>query len=237
MLERRSAELAAQHATPAELDRMRAALDRMDDAALPMEEFNELDTEFHVCLADAGDNQLVADMTRAIRGAVRDALLEAFRARDDWPGTAARLRRQHRAIYDAVTAGDPDGGGGRRRTPHPRLLGRLKASAPTTERTRRRVASTRTDAAFGQFPARPAHDRQRLPGDRHSSSVGTTSTVTRAAVGGDHRAPGTARRCAPASTVDAEPLQTRAAPRAHAGVVLPDAGGEDDRVEPAEHGG
>ena len=107
MLERRSAELAAQHATPAELDRMRAALDRMDDAALPMEEFNELDTEFHVCLADAGDNQLVADMTRAIRGAVRDALLEAFRARDDWPGTAARLRAEHRAIYDAVVAGDP----------------------------------------------------------------------------------------------------------------------------------
>jgi GntR family transcriptional repressor for pyruvate dehydrogenase complex len=107
MLERRSAELAAQHATPVELDRMRAALDRMDDAALPMEEFNELDTEFHVCLADAGDNQLVADMTRAIRGAVRDALLEAFRARDDWPGTAARLRGEHRAIYDAVMAGDP----------------------------------------------------------------------------------------------------------------------------------
>ena len=86
---------------------MRAALDRMDDTALPMEEFNELDTEFHVCLADAGDNQLVADMTRAIRGAVRDALLEAFRARDDWPGTATRLRAEHRAVYDAVVAGDP----------------------------------------------------------------------------------------------------------------------------------
>ena len=55
----------------------------------------------------ASDNQLVADMTRAIRGAVRDALLEAFRARDDWQATAARLRVEHRAIYDAVLAGDP----------------------------------------------------------------------------------------------------------------------------------
>jgi len=106
MLERRSAELAAQNASPAEHDRMRAVLDRMDDPALPMEEFNELDTDFHVSIADASDNQLVADMTRAIRGAVRDALLEAFRARDDWQGTAARLRREHRSIYDAVVAGD-----------------------------------------------------------------------------------------------------------------------------------
>jgi len=107
MLERRSAELAAQNASPAEHDRMRAVLDRMDDPTLSMEEFNELDTDFHVSIADASDNQLVADMTRAIRGAVRDALLEAFRARDDWASTAARLRVEHRAVYDAVVAGDP----------------------------------------------------------------------------------------------------------------------------------
>jgi GntR family transcriptional repressor for pyruvate dehydrogenase complex len=106
MLERRSSELAAQNASPAEHDRMRAVLDRMDDPTLSMEEFNELDTDFHVSIADASDNQLVADMTRSIRGAVRDALLEAFRARDDWPSTAARLRIEHRAIYDAVVAGD-----------------------------------------------------------------------------------------------------------------------------------
>jgi GntR family transcriptional regulator, transcriptional repressor for pyruvate dehydrogenase complex len=109
MLERSSAELAAQHAEPAELDRIRAVLDRMDDLTLSMEEFNELDTEFHVSLADAGDNQLVADMTRAIRGAVRDALLAAFRALDDWPATAARLRAEHRAVYEAVASGDPTG--------------------------------------------------------------------------------------------------------------------------------
>jgi GntR family transcriptional regulator, transcriptional repressor for pyruvate dehydrogenase complex len=107
MLERRSAELAAQHAAPAELDRIRAVLDRMDDLTLPMEEFNELDTEFHVSLADASDNQLVADMTRAIRGAVRDALLQAFRALDDWPATAAQLRVEHRMVYEAVVSGDP----------------------------------------------------------------------------------------------------------------------------------
>ena len=107
MLERRSCELAARHVTPAARDRIRAILDRMDDPTLPMEAFNELDTDFHVSLADASDNQLVADLTRSIRGAVRDALLAEFRARDDWPGTAARLRAEHRAVYDALVAGDP----------------------------------------------------------------------------------------------------------------------------------
>jgi GntR family transcriptional regulator, transcriptional repressor for pyruvate dehydrogenase complex len=124
MLERRSAELAAQNGTPADFDRIRAALDRMDDLALPMETFNELDTEFHVSLADASDNQLVADMTRAIRGAVRDALLEAFRARvmaGDGSPPAGRapggLRRG--------PVGRPDEGGGRGRAPHQGFLGRL----------------------------------------------------------------------------------------------------------------
>ena len=109
MLERRSAELAAQHAAPADLERVRAVLDRMDDPTLPIEDFNELDTEFHVGLADASGNRLVADMTRAIRGAVRDSLLAAFRALDDWAGTATRLRAEHRAVHDAVVGGDPAG--------------------------------------------------------------------------------------------------------------------------------
>jgi len=107
MLERRSAELAALHATAEETDRMRALLDRMDDPSLPMEAFNDLDTQFHVALAEAGDNRLVADMTAAIRGAVRGALLERFRTVDDWPSTADRLRAEHRGVYAAVLARDP----------------------------------------------------------------------------------------------------------------------------------
>ena len=107
MLERRSAVLAALHASPAERDRMREVLERMADPTLSMEAFNELDTDFHVSLADASDNLLVADMTRAIRGAVRDALLQEFRKRGEWAGTAARLSAEHRAIYEAVVAGDP----------------------------------------------------------------------------------------------------------------------------------
>ena len=211
MLERRSAELAAQHATPAELDRMRAALDRMDDAALPMEEFNELDTEFHVCLADAGDNQLVADMTRAIRGAVRDALLEAFRARDDWPGTAARLRAEHRAIYDAVVAGDPAEaadaverhirGFWSAERPASRVGARERTRRSVRQLTQRRVRSGR------RRTARPDH-REGLLGDlqllvrRHHQHRHARCRPPRSS-----GSPGTAPCCAP------RPARTPSTPR------------------------
>ncbi len=106
MLERWSARLAALHATAPALDRMRGFLDRMDDPALSRAEFNESDTAFHVALAEAGGNRLVAGMTKAIREAVRHPLLHALQRTEDWPGTVAELRAEHRAVFDAVEEGD-----------------------------------------------------------------------------------------------------------------------------------
>jgi len=108
MLERWSARLAARNASRPDRERMGALLDAMDDPALPRAEFNELDTAFHVALAEAGSNRLVADMTKAIRGAVRPAILAAFEDLPDWPALAAQLRAEHRAVLDAVEAGDPE---------------------------------------------------------------------------------------------------------------------------------
>jgi GntR family transcriptional repressor for pyruvate dehydrogenase complex len=108
MLERWSARLAARNATEADRAQMRRMLDLMDDPELPRHEFNELDTAFHVALAEASSNRLVADMTKAIRGAVRPAILAAFEDLPDWPALAAELRVQHRAVLDAVEARDPD---------------------------------------------------------------------------------------------------------------------------------
>lgn len=108
MLERWSVRLAALHATEADRDRMRGLLDTMDDPALPPAEFNECDTMFHVALAEASGNPLVADMTTAIRGAIRHTILDALQDVASWPDTAARLRTEHRAIFKAVDAGDAE---------------------------------------------------------------------------------------------------------------------------------
>jgi DNA-binding GntR family transcriptional regulator len=48
----------------------------------------------------------MADLTVAVRNAVRLPLLATFRRLDDWPAVAADLRAEHHAIYRALAAGD-----------------------------------------------------------------------------------------------------------------------------------
>lgn len=107
-LERLSARLACAEAGSSDLDRMRLAVERMDDDSLPIEEFNLSDTEFHVALAEAAGNRLVADLTVAIRESMRLPILAGLRALDDWPKSRALLRQEHRAILDAVVQRDPE---------------------------------------------------------------------------------------------------------------------------------
>jgi GntR family transcriptional regulator, transcriptional repressor for pyruvate dehydrogenase complex len=110
-LERSSARLAAERAKSEDLERMREQLDRMDVAGLPCETFNDHDTEFHVSIAEAAGNRLVADLTVSVRSAVRQTLLTVFQRVEDWQALAARLRAEHHAIYDAIAAGEVERAG------------------------------------------------------------------------------------------------------------------------------
>ena len=104
-LERSSAALAAQRATPRSLRRLDAVVEAMA-ASEVVEEFNDLDTEFHVLIARAGQNQLLADLTVAVRQAVREAIRDASRRLADWPGLRTQLLHEHADILAAITAGD-----------------------------------------------------------------------------------------------------------------------------------
>ncbi|KAB1142905.1 FadR family transcriptional regulator [Streptomyces luteolifulvus] len=110
-LERSSARLAAERATEDDLARMREDLACMDAAGVAREEFNDCDTDFHVAIAEAGGNRMIADMTIAVRNAVRHTLLSAFHSLPDWEPVAARLRAEHHAIYDAIVEGDAERAG------------------------------------------------------------------------------------------------------------------------------
>lgn len=106
MLERWSARLASANATADDLVRLEGILARMEAPDTTRSSFNDLDTDFHVAIAEAGGNRLVADLTTAIRGSLRHGLLAAFEARGDWDDVASGLRTEHRRILEAVGARD-----------------------------------------------------------------------------------------------------------------------------------
>jgi len=107
MLERWSARLAAQFASPVEVDAMRATLAAMAVPGIGRAEFNELDTRFHVQIADAGHNRLVADMTTAIRDAMRTWIMHSFEEMEEFDEYVEELRDQHAAVLEAISERRP----------------------------------------------------------------------------------------------------------------------------------
>ncbi|WP_309132004.1 FadR/GntR family transcriptional regulator [Brevibacterium sp.] len=98
---------AAEHATQdAPWDSAERLLDLMDDPAMPLEDFLSLDAEFHVTLSRAAGNPLISTLMEALRTSIADHTLTRARALPDWATTATRLRAEHRAIYEALRAGD-----------------------------------------------------------------------------------------------------------------------------------
>ncbi len=109
MFERFSALGAARAITPEFLERIAAPLAAMDERDIDRARFNELDTEFHVAIAEAGGNRFVADMTVAVRESIRTDILAALEASGDWPEIRDGLRADHHAIYRALAAADGPG--------------------------------------------------------------------------------------------------------------------------------
>ncbi len=106
MLERHSARLAAAQATPEDLAALRETLDAITDPGTDRDDFNDLDTRFHVLIAEAGRNRLVADMTTAIRESMRTPILAAFRRSGSWEQLTEGLNDGHRQILAAIEARD-----------------------------------------------------------------------------------------------------------------------------------
>ncbi len=103
-----SAGFAALAAGETEPSRLRDALEQMDDTSRTPEDFNALDTEFHVRVGEASKNRLVGQFMQALRHAVRRQAIEAIAGLGDWQDTAG-LREDHQRIYEAIAARDPAG--------------------------------------------------------------------------------------------------------------------------------
>lgn len=105
-LETLSARLSARNATPAQLAELDALVDAMADPGLGREEFNDLDTDFHVAIARAAGNSLATDLTVAIRESVRHPIRIGLEIVADVGALRQQLRREHREIARALRVGD-----------------------------------------------------------------------------------------------------------------------------------
>jgi DNA-binding FadR family transcriptional regulator len=78
------------------------------DAETDPDRFLDLDSAFHASLVGLCGNALVTAVMTSVRGAVRAYIGTGATRLADWAATAARLRAEHRRIYDAVRSGDPE---------------------------------------------------------------------------------------------------------------------------------
>ncbi|UVS79297.1 FadR/GntR family transcriptional regulator [Actinokineospora sp. UTMC 2448] len=89
-----------------DLDLAEDLLARMDEPGIDADTYHQLDADFHVALTRAAGNAVNTAVMTALRDAIHHTVLHAVASLPDWPRTAARLRREHRAVLRAVRAGD-----------------------------------------------------------------------------------------------------------------------------------
>jgi GntR family transcriptional repressor for pyruvate dehydrogenase complex len=105
VIESWTAESAAALHLDEHLDEAASAITEMEAEDLDLASFLSHDLQFHLAIARASGNPLAPLVLEGSRGAIEKAMLEGAYRVPDWPPVRRRLRREHRAILDAVLAG------------------------------------------------------------------------------------------------------------------------------------
>jgi DNA-binding FadR family transcriptional regulator len=105
-LERSAARGAAAAHTPEDIQRLGRLIEAMKSADLEHQQFNALDTEFHVTIAKVSGNALTADLMQALRDAVESRMVAAFARLSDWRSVADALVTEHEGILRAIEKSD-----------------------------------------------------------------------------------------------------------------------------------
>jgi GntR family transcriptional repressor for pyruvate dehydrogenase complex len=110
VLEQQAAQKAAERADEQLTARLREIVAGMR-AANGIDEFNELDTEFHVEMARVSGNTVLPVLMEALRGAMRRAMLEGFQQLPDWRAERDHLVGEHEQMINCIVKGDREGAG------------------------------------------------------------------------------------------------------------------------------
>lgn len=124
VLEVEMAGLAAERRSDEDVERMRRAIEAMDEGLASAERYIAGDLEFHQAVVAATGNRIARSMMHAIRDVMRRALLSIYQI----PGSPERSMQQHRQILEAVVAGRPDEARARMREHLLRVEGEIELS-------------------------------------------------------------------------------------------------------------
>ncbi len=98
-----AAALAAERASPDDLHTIQAALEAMQSTHTNLEEYAEGDLQFHLAIARATQNNVLALIVETVRPLLKDEILATLKV-DPRP----ELRHHyHKRIYDAIVRRDP----------------------------------------------------------------------------------------------------------------------------------
>jgi DNA-binding FadR family transcriptional regulator len=122
----------AERADRVDLGDARQLLDAMDDPALTAPEFLALDAHFHLALAEAAGNAVVATTMAGLRSSIEGYVLAGAERIPDWEAMAARLRTEHRGVIAAIAAGDSVAA---RARIHDHISGYYRDAAPSSTRS------------------------------------------------------------------------------------------------------
>lgn len=91
-----------------DLTQAEATLHAMHDDALDPDEFLALDAQFHVWLAEATGNSVLAAVMSGLRTAIESYARQGAALVEDWPAMVANLQHEHAGVLEAIRAKDPD---------------------------------------------------------------------------------------------------------------------------------
>lgn len=107
IFETAAARLAAERATPEEIQKIEEALWQMEANMSDYEKGEHLDTAFHYAIAEATHNSWLVRLMRTISDSFHNTVAAARRNLFQTPGNAEKLILQHRQIFEAIKGKKP----------------------------------------------------------------------------------------------------------------------------------
>ncbi|MDR2391892.1 MAG: FadR family transcriptional regulator [Planctomycetota bacterium] len=104
ILETATARLAAVNAAPEEIARLEATIEEMSELTMPYDEWLAIDMNFHVVMAKAGGNELLAMFVEMMMLLLKKYMLKGLYSNYDQSCTL----NEHREIVNAMRTGRPD---------------------------------------------------------------------------------------------------------------------------------